>query len=335
MSVAKWRVLLLDTKPGNINHYIVLGIESALRTDPRVEGVHYADYADALPTAIHNDCNLFIAFDGEELDRGLCQRIAAVCGRSVLWVTDDPYVRESDNLKNAEIFDVIFTNDSGSVRHYEGKARHLPFAANPRFNFQEIPARDQGHYLYDVLFVGTAWPNRVKFLRELMKGLPDVKFKVALPSNEHLPTPNPGLPPSVFNWRVPNSEMCRLANRSRIVLGLHRTFGPVQNCAESRTPGPRLYETALAGGFQLIDLSLRETVEYFSLGNEIAGFSNLQECRDQIRYFLRHADLRMNMARAAQGGVSRNTCTSTASAPSSMRSTRSTRNRCAFSRRDP
>ena len=71
---SKWRVLLLDTKPGNINHYIVLGIEAALAQDPRVESVHYADYADALFTAVHHNCNLFIACDGEELDRGLCQR---------------------------------------------------------------------------------------------------------------------------------------------------------------------------------------------------------------------------------------------------------------------
>ena len=300
MISTKWRVLLLDTKPGNINHYIALGIEAALRDDPRVEAVHFAEYGDALPTAIRHDCNLFVAFDGEDLDRGLCQRIATVCGTSVLWVTDDPYDREPVNISNAELFDLVFTNDSASVAYYEGKAAHLPFAANPRFNFKEIPERDRGHYLYDVLFIGTAWPNRAHFLRKLINELPEAKFKVALPSNEALPAPDLGLPPSTYGWRVPNSEMCRLANRSRVVLGLHRAFGPAPDRSQASTPGPRLYEIALAGGFQLVDLSLSEAVEYFELGKEIAGFSSLQECRDQIRYFLSCPDLRIEMARAAQ-----------------------------------
>ncbi len=94
--------------------------------------------------------------------------------------------------------------------------------------------------------------------------------------------------------------MCRLANRSRVVLGLHRAFGPAPERAQASTPGPRLYEIALAGGFQLVDLSLPESVDYFALGKEIAGFCSFQECRDQIRYFLSCPDLRIEMARAAQ-----------------------------------
>jgi glycosyltransferase involved in cell wall biosynthesis/spore maturation protein CgeB len=295
----QWRVLLLDTKPGNVNHYIVLGIEAALAQDPRVESVHYADYADALPTAIERDCNLFIACDGEELDRGLCRRLASVCGMSVLWVTEDPYERERVNVGNAELFDFVFTNDSASVAAYKGRAQHLPFAANPCFNFREIPADDAGHYLYDVLFVGTAWPNRVAFLRQLLAELKGVKFKLALPGNDHLPVPDLDLAPSSYQWRVPNPEMCRLANRSRIVLTLHRNFALTTETAAA-TPGPRLFEVALAGGFQLVDLGLPETKNYFALDSEIAGFSNVTECLEQIRFHLGHPEIRLEKARAAQ-----------------------------------
>ena len=297
---AKWRILLLDTKPGNVNHYILLGIEAALKQDDRVESVHFAGYADALNSAIENGCNFFLAFDGENLDRGICRRLASVCGTSVLWLTDDPYVRDPVNLANADLFDFVFTNDSASVPYYKGKARHLPFAANPRFNFQTIPERDENHYLYDVLFVGTAWPNRVRFLKELIKNLNGLKFKLALPGNDQIPIPDLDLAPSSYQWRIPNSEMCRLANRSRIVLTLHRDFGRQTETAAAATPGPRLFEVALAGGFQIVDLSLPETCDYFNVGQEVAGFSTASECREQIVQFIANPEKRLRMARAAQ-----------------------------------
>src|ERR1700732_3326798 len=126
----RWRVLLLDTKDGNPNHYIVLAIEAALGNHPQVELVRCPGYADALHVAIKEHCNLFLAFDGEGLDRGLCRRLASVCGTSVLWVTEDPYERHV-NVQNAVLFDFVFTNDSGSVQAYPRGAYHLPLAAYP------------------------------------------------------------------------------------------------------------------------------------------------------------------------------------------------------------
>jgi glycosyltransferase involved in cell wall biosynthesis len=295
----RWRVLLLDTKDGNPNHYIVLGLEAALRNHQDVELVRCPGYADALHVAIKEQCNLFIAFDGEGLDRGLCRRLASVCGTSVLWVTEDPYERHV-NVQNAVLFDFVFTNDSGSVQAYPRGAYHLPLAAYPKFNFREIPPRDKGHYLYDLLFVGTAWPNRVDFLKALLARMPGTRIKLGLTSNEHLTAPNLDLPPSSYSWRVPNSEMARLANRSRVVLTLHRDFSGSGCPSQAATPGPRLFEVALAGGFQLVDLSLPETSAYFRLGHEIAGFHSLDECCERVRYFLDQPTTRLAMARAAQ-----------------------------------
>src|SRR5262249_19352334 len=55
------------------------------------------------------------------------------------------------------------------------------------------------------------------------------------------------------------------------------------------------------GGFQLVDLCLPETSAYFRLGHEVAGFRSLDECCDQIRYFLEKPKSRLAIARAAQG----------------------------------
>ena len=156
------------------------------------------------------------------------------------------------------------------------------------------------HYLYDVLFIGTAWPNRVEFIRKLSHELPGLKLKVALPTNSFLPPIDLKLPASAYSWRSANSEMARFANRSRIVLTLHRDFAVGGNPAVAATPGPRLFETALAGGFQLVDASLPETKSYYRDAQEIATFSNVDECVSKVRHYLQNPAERLALARAAQ-----------------------------------
>jgi glycosyltransferase involved in cell wall biosynthesis/spore maturation protein CgeB len=299
MTDDKWRILLLDTKGSNPNHYIMIAIEEALRNHSSVESVVSSEYSDAVNGAIRQRCNLFFAFDGEGLDRGLCQRVSAVCGKSILWVTDDPYEIRV-NTRNSEIFDHVFTNDSGSVNHYPNAAHHLPFAASQRFHFYEVPSQDEGHYFYDLLFVGTAWPNRVRLLKSLISGFQGLKIKLALPHNEHVPVPDVPLPRSSYQWKAANSELARLANRSRIVLTLHRDFSSSGKDTRASTPGPRLFETALSGGFQLADLMLPQVSEYFDLEKEIAGFSTEEDCLSKINYYLANPRERLAMARASQ-----------------------------------
>lgn len=297
-----WRVLLLDTKRSNPNHYICLAIERALRNHPQVECVINADYLSAVEAAREAGCNLLLAFDGEELNRSIAARVAAICGTSVVWVTEDPY-EQSTNRRNMDIFDLVFTNDSGSVEAYGEKGRHLPFAADPGLHFQVIPdAAQDDHYLYDLFFAGTAWPNRVAFLKELQSAISGIKLKLALPHNPHIPTPDLLLETSVYQWRTPNSEFARFANRSRSVLTLHRAFSSSDNDAIALTPGPRLFEVALAGGVQFIDMSMPqiEVEKYFREGEEFVGFRTVQECIEKLGHYIHDDDARLRIARAAQ-----------------------------------
>ncbi len=319
-----WRVLLLDTKRSNPNHYLCLALRDALRAHPQVSLAVLADYGNAVVTARDavEPFDLFLAFDGEEMDEMFCARVAGFCRRSVLWVTEDPYER-AVNVDRSQLFDFVLTNDSASVEAYPGRgARHLPLAASEVWHHWPLPAvaaangrrSDNGgrsangagvethRYFYDVFFAGTAWPNRVALLQELTAELPDLKYKIALPHNEHLPRPElPALPASALSWRTPNQEFCRLANRSRITLGLHRDFSAsAGNPSCASTPGPRLFETALAGGFQLLDGELAEVGDYYDVGTEVATFSDIEDCVEKVRHFLAHPGEREAMARAAQ-----------------------------------
>lgn len=297
-----WRILLLDTKRSNPNHYICLAIERALSQRDDVETVTKADYFSAIGAALNYRCNFFLAFDGEELDRNIVKRLASVCGTSAMWVTEDPYELRS-NIANMDLFDLIFTNDSGSVAAYAQKGRHLPFAADPGLHYRVIPdVDDSQHYRYDLFFAGTAWPNRTDFIRRLQSGLKGINLKLALPSNPHIPPSNLDLPASSYLWRTPNSEFARFANRSRAVLTLHRTFSSSGNDPTAHTPGPRLYEVALAGGLQFIDMSLPEieVTKYFEEDVEFIGFRSAEECIEKLSYYLSNAEARIAIAKAAQ-----------------------------------
>ncbi len=295
----KWRILLLDTKKENPNHYIALALYRALKEDPGVELTVKADYGNAIDRARENRCNLFFAFDGEEIEAALCDRLGASCGKSIAWYVEDPY-EIPVNKRNATLFDLVFTNDIASVHEYGAKGRHLPLAACSELHFREV--KKEG-LRYDLFFAGTAWPNRIRMLKEIERRLTGIRCKFALPRNEHLPHFDLDIPPSAYAWRTPNTEFAGFANRSAIVLLLHRQFSTSGGREEAATPGPRLFEVALAGGFQLVDRQVPGVSDYLREGKDYAAFSTPEECIEKINYYLENDGERRKMARSAQQRV--------------------------------
>jgi glycosyltransferase involved in cell wall biosynthesis len=299
MSKDKFRILLLDTKFRNPNHYICLAILKALGRSEAVEFVAKANPLDAVATASANRCNLFVAFDGEELDTTLCARIAAVCGRAVLWVTEDPY-ELALNQKHAQLFDLVFTNDSSSVASYGAKGRHLPLAGALEFHSREVRAADLP-FRYELFFAGTAWPNRSEFVRSILAHMPgDWKFKLALPTNPFLPPHGVDLPESTLAWRTSPVDFARFSNASAVTLLLPRVFSSSGGREFAETPPPRLFEAALAGGVQMAHESLREVATAFEPEREIVLFSTQADFIDKARHLIGNRAQRDAIAEAAR-----------------------------------
>lgn len=276
MSDRQFRILLLDTKYRNPNHYICLGLRDALARQSNVEFVAKADPNDALSIARKERCNLFIAFDGEELNRTLCGRLASQCGQAILWVTEDPYER-TINIANSGLFDLVFTNDSASVAAYGDKGRHLPLAAVREFHDLEVLPEAEP-LRYELFFAGTAWPNRAAFFQKALPEFPaEWRFKIALPTNSFLPPVNLDLPESQISWRTSPIDFARFVNNSVATLLLPREFSASGNDASAETPPPRLFEAALAGGVQLVHTSMQVVAESFSPGTEFLYFSTERE----------------------------------------------------------
>lgn len=299
--MTKYRIILIDTKSSNPNHYICLALYRALTDCTDVELVVKAELHDAVSLAVQNKCNLFFAFDGEELNRSICSKLAKICDKSVLWVTEDPY-ELSVNVANAGLFDLVFTNDSASVPAYGAKGRHLPLAGAVPFHF--IPTvEDPAALRYDVFFAGTAWPNRVELIREMLGSNWDdnrIKAKIALPTNEHLPKVDLPLPTSQLNWRTSPVDFARFANLSVATLVLPRVFSASGDNDFAETPPPRLFEAALAGTVQLVQRKIEEAADYFEPGKEFIYFDNAVDLIKSIKTLRASPELRNNIASAAQ-----------------------------------
>lgn len=297
----RYRILLIDTKGSNPNHYICLALKAALSSANNVELVVKAEIHDAVAKAIKNKCNLFFAFDGEELDRTICSRAACVCGQAILWVTEDPY-ELSVNVGNADLFDLVFTNDSACVSAYGDKGRHLPLAGAKPFHY--LPIKEEGESLrYDLFFAGTAWPNRVSLLRKVFDaqdGANRIKAKIALPTNEHLPPLDLPLAPSQLNWRTAPVDFARFANMSVSTLVLPRVFSSSGNRDFADTPPPRLYEAALAGTVQLVQSKLTEAEKYFEPGQDFLYFETADELINSVRTLRADIKWRNQIAMHAQ-----------------------------------
>ncbi|AWN47461.1 group 1 glycosyl transferase [Methylobacterium terrae] len=222
---------------------------------------------DALARAERFD--LFLAFGGASRHHALLRRLCALSGTSALWTTEDPYLSGA-NARLSGCFDLVFTNDRGSLSRYGGRARHLPLAATPLF--QDLPVRrDDAEYRYDLMFVGTAWPNRVATLNRILSSFPrELKVKVALPANAYLPQAVLVRDDLVVDWRCGNADFARLANASRVVLTLPRIFtAGADETPAGTTPPPRLFEAALAGGAQLVVGADPETFDYYEADREV------------------------------------------------------------------
>lgn len=299
MQDGKLRILLLDTKFRNPNHYICIALRDALGRAADVEFVIKAEPLNAINRACEHRCNLFIAFDGEELDGVLCERLAQVCGYSVLWVTEDPY-ESSFNRRNMAIFDLVFTNDSASVAEYGQKGRHLPLAGVSEFH--DIPVLPVERPLrYELFFAGTAWPNRTAFIRSILHKMPaDWRFKLALPTNDHLPPRAVDLPESTMAWRTSPPDFARFVNSSAITILLPRVFSASGNKEFAETPPPRLFEAALAGGVQLVQEKLAEASLAFEPGREIVLFSDENDFFEKAGAIICDRNYRNAIATAAR-----------------------------------
>lgn len=166
--------------------------------------------------------------------------------RTAVLLTEAPYWG-AEEREIATFYDVAFTNERRSAAFLG--ARYLPHAYNPDVHRPDGPAAVAS----DVLFVGSLFDER----KALFGGV-DWSGVDFLLRGELLPTRD----------IVRNVETAALYRSTKIALNHHRTtrfHGSGQHIAadEAESLGPRAYEIAACGAFQLMDDSRAEAREVF------------------------------------------------------------------------
>ena len=184
------------------------------------------------------------------------------------WLHDDPY--EFDfNEKIYPYADFVFSNDQWAVTHIDHpKAFHLPLAADRQAHFRPIGEKMDR----DFFFCGVGFPNRQQLLIDCAPMLSS--FKVEVFGDQW-----PASLSFCRNTRLSNESLPDYYASSLATLNVGRRFNLANSRyqLDARTPGPRTFEAAMAGGVQCVYLEGLELADYFDFDTEILVFDSPSE----------------------------------------------------------
>lgn len=244
------KILIFDTAAINNNLYIIESLYYAFKKNKIFKKVEWASYNNFFNKASTNEWDILVAVGGAGADFSFLQRCIPYFSFSILWTTEDPY-ELTRNVRVAKLFNYVFTNEERSVPAYKKNnilnCSYLPLAGDERKKL--VPVEDESYFLYDVFFLGTVWPNRMAYLKDVASGLSrHYRIKFGCSYNEHLPNAESIENGLLTDWRASNDEYIKMMSRSKVTIGLPREFSGSENdIAKSYSPPPRVFEAGIAG----------------------------------------------------------------------------------------
>lgn len=207
--------------------------------------------------------------------------------RAAVILTESPYEddaqRQWADLSHVDssVDLTVFTNDRFSA---ETNGWHLlPPSFDPAIHHPMDPVDELA---CDVLIVGTGWPERQQVLEAVDWTGIDLRLYGIWPGI----TPDSPLAPYYHPRVVDNKGISALYNSAKVNINFHRR----SHCA--LTPGPRVYELAACGAFQISD-PRHDLLSLFK-GN-IPTFDGPVELGEAVHYFLDRPEERKLLAAGA------------------------------------
>lgn len=216
-----------------------------------------------------------------------------------LMATESPYLDAAQaRLANRAHVAGILTNDAYSVDalHTAGglPVAYLPHSYDPAVHY---PREVTPGYAHDVFFYGTLWPER-RAMFAALQAYGGCRVDIGGLNHDAAES---------FEF-VPNDELARHYCGSKIAVNHHRTIiGGNDDGYQYIQPGaawslgPRAYEIAACGAFQLCDDARGELTAVF--GDSVPAYSDGEDLTDKVRYWLAHDDERQAAAAAALTAV--------------------------------
>jgi len=208
-------------------------------------------------------------------------------------LTESPYLDEPQAfMMKATNACVAFTNDRWSVDRLTEETGvrtiYLPHSYLPGTH---RPMETNGEHQTDVFFHGALWPERL----EMFSGLDSLPYDMRL-GGINLDD----LSDDKLSAVIDNSSLPLWYSGTKIALNHHRTCRGSGDEVTHIKPGsayslgPRAFEIAACGSFQLCDDARPELTEIF--GDSVATYHGQDDLRDKIGYFMQHPAERRDMA---------------------------------------
>jgi|SRR5215469_3079237 len=218
----------------------------------------------------------------------------------VMLFTESPY-QDSGQLSMAKWADLVLLNDPSNLDSYgeHAVAVYMPHAYRPSVHFPAAPA---AHREWDLVFVGTGFPSRVRFFEAMQLG--GLRVKLAGPWLD-LPEDSP-----LRDWEmtshddcVDNTQTAEMYRQARTGINFYRRESEDDHQGEGWAVGPREVELAACGLWFCRD-PRPESDELFPM---LPSYASPAEAAEQIRWALAHDDARATAAAAARRAIASRT----------------------------
>jgi len=284
----------LDYHAGALEHWRRVnpgcGMDAAQTMDCwyRLAGEHLvARVVDVQPDVVLIVCGL-------NLHRETYEILGKLPVPKVLLLTESPYIdgKQITLLRNGG-FRLGFTNEKNSAsilsEFGEVPVEYLPHSFSPKHH---RPGPVGTEYQTDVFFHGTWFPERAKLFDTVADGLEgDFNLRIV----------GVGWEESIGSTQdtTPDDDLCQWYRGTKIALNHHRTTALIGSGRHIKSGaawslGPRAYEIAACGAFQLCDNTRPELGKIF--GDSVPTYCGPSDLKRKIKYYLAHDDERMGLA---------------------------------------
>ena len=217
-----------------------------------------------------------------------------------IYYTESPYFGAHET-STAGLYDVVFTNERRAVadfRRYNPASYYLPHAYNPAVHRPGPPDPEKRS---DVFFVGTGFDERKALFNGVDWAGIDFRLLGYGWNGFEADTLNPA-------GVTDNADTARYYHSAAICLNQHRTTttwgsGAHIDAGAAESVGPRAYEIAACGAFQLCDDSRPELGEIFGDAAATYRAGDSADLGRQIHWWLNHPDARAEWASAQHAAV--------------------------------
>lgn len=236
-----------------------------------------------------------IAVTGDNLHFMAVQTLRRMGFPTAILCTEAPYRTTERERHDAAHYDYVFTNERKALPLYTfndpARVHYLPHAYSLE---RHTPGAAEDGERCDVLFVGTGFDER-----KALFGAVDwagIDFRLQGTAWDAF------VDAEMFVARIrDNADVVRGYRAARVNLNHHRTTGSYHDgtqirAGDAESLGPRAYEIAACGGFQLADDSRPELDEVFGGSVPTYRAGDSADLERQIRYWLAHDDARERMA---------------------------------------